>query len=103
MAYVITGRCLGERYGACVDVCPVEAMRVGEHEAEPMMVIDPAECICCGSCLPECPIEAIVDDEASSSEWAEFNRAAAAMWPSAHTERGAWMLRDPSEPPQRQA
>ena len=32
MSYVIIGKCMGERYGACVEVCPVEAMHYGDHE-----------------------------------------------------------------------
>ena len=101
MAYVITGRCLGERYGACVPVCPCECMRHGEHEGAPMMVIDPAGCIDCGACLPECPVTAIVDSVQESPAWTEFNRAAAAMWPSAHGSDAEWTARDASEPPRR--
>jgi ferredoxin len=101
MAYVITGRCLGERYGACIPVCPCQVMHHGEHEGEPMMVIDPEHCIDCGACLPECPVAAIVDSPEASPEWAEFNRAAAAIWPSAHEDPPGWEARDPSEPPRR--
>jgi ferredoxin len=101
MAYVITGRCLGERYGACVPVCPCEVMHYGEHEGEPMMVIEPDPCIECGACLPECPVAAIVGSEEESPEWAAFNRAAAPMWPSAHGDTADFSYRDPSEPPRR--
>jgi len=41
-----------------VAVCPVEAFR----EAETYLVIDPDECIDCGACIPECPVEAIFAD-----------------------------------------
>lgn len=101
MAYVITGRCLGERYGACGGVCPAEAMRYGDVDGAPMMVIAPDACIDCGACLPECPVEAIVDSESESPEWAQFNREAAAVWPSAHDADAGWTLRDASEPPRR--
>jgi NAD-dependent dihydropyrimidine dehydrogenase PreA subunit len=74
MSYVIIGKCLGERYGSCVDVCPVEAMHFGDHEGQPMMVIHPDTCIDCGACLPECPIEAIVETEEESPEWAAINK-----------------------------
>jgi ferredoxin len=38
------------------------------------MIIDPEECIDCGACLPECPIEAIVETEEESPEWAAINK-----------------------------
>ena len=39
-----------------------------------MLYIPPDECIDCGACLPECPIEAIVETEEESPEWAEINK-----------------------------
>ena len=102
MAFVITGRCLGERYGACVPVCPCEVMHFGDHEGAPMMVIEPDPCIDCGACLPECPVAAIVDSPEEAPEWAEFNREAAALWPSAHGPDAAWEARAASDPPRRQ-
>ncbi|MGQ9903880.1 MAG: indolepyruvate ferredoxin oxidoreductase subunit alpha, partial [Anaerolineae bacterium] len=48
------------RDGACVDVCPVECIVAGKPENEwPWFFIDPATCIDCGACVPECPYEAI--------------------------------------------
>lgn len=99
MAFVVTGKCLGERYGACVDVCPTECFHFGDVEGAAMMVINPENCIDCGACLPECPILAIVDSEDQSPEWAEYNLQAAEMWPNAHTETEGWERRDPAEPP----
>jgi len=74
MSYVITGKCLGERYATCVSVCPVDCMHPGEYKGEVFLVIDPEECIDCGACLPECPIDAIVETEEQSPEWAEINK-----------------------------
>src|ERR1700687_4087378 len=37
----------------CVDVCPVDCF----YEGENMLVIHPDECIDCGVCVPECPVE----------------------------------------------
>ena len=51
--------CVRCKYTDCVEVCPVECF----HEAEHMLVIDPEECIDCGACIPECPVEAIYLDE----------------------------------------
>ena len=44
----------------CVAVCPVDCF----YEGENMLVINPDECIDCGVCEPECPVDAIVPDNA---------------------------------------
>ena len=41
--------------GACVDVCPVDAITVQDDIA----VVDEAECVECGSCAEECPNDAL--------------------------------------------
>jgi ferredoxin len=74
VSYVITEKCLGERYATCVAVCPVDCMHPGEYKGEVFLIIDPEECIDCGACLPECPIEAIVETEEESPEWAAINK-----------------------------
>ena len=73
MSYVIIEKCLGERYASCVAVCPVDCIYPGDYNGEEFMVIDPAVCITCGACLPECPIAAIVESEDYSPEWAKIN------------------------------
>ena len=98
MAYVITGKCLGERYGACVAVCPAECMHYGDHEGTQMMIINPDTCIDCGACKPECPIDAIVDSEDQSPAWHDFAAKAVDIWPNAHTDEEGWEVRDASEP-----
>ena len=40
--------------GACVDSCPVEALKINEKAK-----VDPETCIDCGTCVDECPEEAI--------------------------------------------
>ena len=40
--------------GACVDSCPVEALKI-DGKAK----VDPETCIDCGTCVDECPEEAI--------------------------------------------
>ena len=37
------------------------------------MIIDPEECIDCGVCLPECPIDAILETEDDDPEWTQIN------------------------------
>tara|TARA_R110002095_G_scaffold76460_1_gene65370 strand:+ start:2754 stop:2999 length:246 start_codon:yes stop_codon:yes gene_type:complete len=48
-----------------------------------MLVIHPDECIDCGVCEPECPIEAILPDtEDGAEKWVEMNRKYAEEWPN---------------------
>lgn len=74
VSYIIIEKCVGERYATCVSVCPVDCIHPGEYNSEVFMIIDPDECIDCGACLPECPIEAILETEEESPEWAKINR-----------------------------
>jgi ferredoxin len=37
-----------------------------------MLVIDPEECIDCGACEPECPVEAILPEDAIPDDWEPF-------------------------------
>lgn len=41
--------------GACVAICPVEAIKIVNGKAK----IDPKKCIACGSCERFCPVGAI--------------------------------------------
>ena len=58
MTHIVTSACVDHRYQECVAVCPVEAFR----EVDTYLVIDPDECIDCGACIPECPVDAIFTD-----------------------------------------
>jgi formate hydrogenlyase subunit 6/NADH:ubiquinone oxidoreductase subunit I len=44
----------------CVEVCPVDCF----YEGENFLVINPDECIDCGVCEAECPVNAILPDNA---------------------------------------
>ena len=68
MAYVVGDACVRCKFTDCVEVCPVDCF----HEAEHMLVIDPIECIDCGACVPECPIDAIYFDEDVPQDQQEF-------------------------------
>jgi len=59
MAFIITEPCIGCKYTDCVEICPVDCF----YEAEDMLVINPNECIDCGLCVPECPVEAIIPED----------------------------------------
>lgn len=62
MTHIVTRLCL--RDTACIEVCPVECMVLGQPEEEwPWLYIDPDTCIDCGACVPECPYEAIFPEE----------------------------------------
>ena len=67
MAWVITKLCRDKVDMACVEVCPVDCivqLKGGPTDAFPnQLYIDPEECINCGVCEPECPWEAIYEDE----------------------------------------
>jgi ferredoxin len=73
MSYVITEKCLGERYATCVASCPVECIHPGDYQGQEFMVIDPEVCIDCGACLPECPIGAIVETTDQDPGYAKIN------------------------------
>ena len=51
-AVVNREKCTGCK--SCVEVCPVEAIKVEENKAQ---VGD--ECVDCGQCVDECPVKAI--------------------------------------------
>ena len=55
MTYVIAEPCIDEKDKSCIDVCPVD-------------------CIHCGACEPECPVEAIFPEDALPEKWAPFIR-----------------------------
>jgi ferredoxin len=93
MVHVITSPCEGTCDTACVDVCPVEcihgplslerirALPANERPARlagVQLFIDPDECIGCAACVPECPVEAIFDeDEVPDEHRGDIERNAA--------------------------
>ena len=80
MPYVIAEPCVNTKDTACVEVCPVDCIHptkdAPEFEKETMLYIDPDECIDCGACEPECPVEAIFEESDLSEDqkkWIEIN------------------------------
>ena len=55
MTYIVMDPCIKCKFMDCVDVCPVDCF----YEGENFLAINPDECIDCGVCEPECPVEAI--------------------------------------------
>ena len=68
MAHVVTQPCVGCKYTDCVVVCPMECF----YGDEAQLYIDPDDCIDCGACVPECPVEAIYLDADVPARWAGF-------------------------------
>ena len=64
MTYIINENCIKCKLMDCVEVCPVDCF----YEGENMLVIKPDECIDCGVCEPECPIDAIQPDTAEGAD-----------------------------------
>lgn len=86
MAYVVTEPCIGTKDRSCVEVCPVDCFynfsspdlnqKLSKDPAKAddfgMLVIHPDECIHCGACEPECPVEAIYEDSDVPEKWSEY-------------------------------
>ena len=68
MTYVITEPCIGTKDQSCVEVCPVDCI----YDAGDHFMINPEECIDCGACEPECPVEAIFPEDALPEKWEPF-------------------------------
>ena len=64
MAYVIGANCIDVTDRACLDVCPVDCIYVGERKS----YINANECIDCGACEPECPVDAIFVDRTARAD-----------------------------------
>jgi ferredoxin len=79
MSHIIGKECVSTCDTACVEVCPVECIHGpidvdgGGAEVKKLLeegkiqglqlYIDPAHCIDCGACIPECPVDAIFEIE----------------------------------------
>lgn len=86
MTFVVTEACIRCKYTDCVEVCPVDCF----YEGENMLVINPDECIDCGVCEPECPIDAILPDTDDRAEaWLEVNRKYSELWPNITIKKDA--------------
>lgn len=84
MAYVITKPCIGVKDGACVTVCPVDAIHPTPAEAEfasvDQLFIDPVACIDCNMCVDECPVRAIFADMDVPAKWHSYVEKNAAYY-----------------------
>ena len=84
MTYIVNDNCIACKYTDCVEVCPVDCF----YEGENMLVIHPDECIDCGVCEPECPIEAIIPDNLDDgSKWLDVNEKYSQIWPNIKSKK----------------
>lgn len=75
VAYIIVEPCVGVKDKACVEICPVDCIYEGTKEGFPdMLFIHPEECIDCGVCQPECPVDAILPEDDVPEEWNDYIR-----------------------------
>jgi len=83
MPYVIAEPCVGVKDTSCVDACPVDCIHPKRGEPSfaeaPQLYIDPDNCICCGACLPVCPVSAIFLAEDLPQQWKEYVQTNADM------------------------
>ena len=81
MSFIIGKSCEGCIDAGCLNVCPVDcihgpisttnmgvgASQLSEEEKQgKQLYINPIECIKCGACIPECPVDAIYRDESEA-------------------------------------
>jgi len=79
MTYLVNENCIKCKFTDCVEVCPVDCF----YEGENMLVINPDECIDCGVCEPECPVDAIISDtEDIGDKWYKLNEEYSNKWPN---------------------
>ena len=70
MAYVIAEPCIGVKDRSCIAVCPADCIHGDDDGGQ--LFIDPADCLDCGLCEPECPVGAIFLDDELPTKWQNF-------------------------------
>jgi ferredoxin len=80
MTYIVTDPCIKCKFMDCVEVCPVDCF----YEGENFLAINPDECIDCGVCEPECPVDAIKPDteDDPDGKWLRINTEYSKVWPN---------------------
>ncbi len=72
MPFIVTAPCIDCKHTTCVDVCPMDCFVEGPN----FLAIDPATCIDCSVCVPQCPEDAIVnaaEADAAQRPYIELN------------------------------
>ena len=80
MTYIVMDPCIKCKFMDCVEVCPVDCF----YEGENFLAINPDECIDCGVCEPECPVDAIKPDteDDPDGKWLRVNSEYSRVWPN---------------------
>ena len=94
MTFLVTENCIKCKHTDCVEVCPVDCF----YEGPNFLAINPDECIDCGVCVPECPIDAIVEDtnlDHNIPFWVDLNKRLSSKWPNITKKKSA--LQDAAE------
>ncbi len=93
MTHVIAEPCIGTCDTSCVEVCPSNSIH-GPNDPEgagaevadldskegKQLFINPDECIDCGVCATECPVEAIYPEDELPEKWESFKDKNAAFF-----------------------
>ena len=91
MTYIVKDECIKCKLTDCVEVCPVDCF----YEGENFLAINPDECIDCGVCEPECPLDAIKADTDETvkdmDKWLMINKKFSAIWPNISKKRSLWL------------
>lgn len=88
MTYLVTENCIKCKHTDCVEVCPVDCF----YEGPNFLAINPDECIDCGVCVPECPVDAIIEDNSLDHDipfWVDLNKRLSAKWPNISKKKPA--------------
>jgi ferredoxin len=89
MTHLVTEDCIKCKHTDCVPVCPVDCF----YEGPNFLVINPDECIDCGVCIAECPVNAIIVDDnkevANIPFWYDLNARLSAKWPNITKRKAA--------------
>jgi len=88
MTFLVTENCIKCKHTDCVEVCPVDCF----YEGPNFLAINPDECIDCGVCVPECPIDAIIEDTNLDHDitfWVDLNKRLSSKWPNISKKKPA--------------
>jgi len=88
MTYVIAEPCIDVIDQSCVAVCPVDCIHF-DQGTDRILYIDPDECIDCGACEPECPVNAIFPEDQVPAEWAAYTELNARWFKDKESTRAA--------------